>query len=125
MKTSLSVLSVLLAALLAATPAAAEGPVDINTADAATLERELDGIGPSKAQAIVEHREQHGAFRSADELGEVKGIGLATIEQNRDRITVGADAAHATAPAAAPLAPAAPAAAPVATPAATAAGGSR
>ena len=125
MKTSLSVLSVLLAALLAATPAAAEGPVDINTADAATLERELDGIGPSKAQAIVEHREQHGAFRSADELGEVKGIGLATIEQNRDRITVGADAANATAPAAAPLAPAAPAAAPVATPAATAAGGSR
>ena len=125
MKTSLSVLSVLLAALLAATPAAAEGPVDINTADAATLERELDGIGPSKAQAIVEHREQHGAFRSADELGEVKGIGLATIEQNRDRITVGADAANATAPAAAPRAPAAPAAAPVATPAATAAGGSR
>ena len=125
MKTSISVLSVLLAALLAATPAAAEGPVDINTADAATLERELDGIGPSKAQAIVEHREQHGAFRSADELGEVKGIGLATIEQNRDRITVGADAANATAPAAAPLAPAAPAAAPVATPAATAAGGSR
>ena len=125
MMTSLSVLSVLLAAVLAATPAAAEGPVDINTADAATLERELDGIGPSKAQAIVEHREQHGAFRSADELGEVKGIGLATIEQNRDRITVGADAANATAPAAAPRAPAAPAAAPVATPAATAAGGSR
>ena len=125
MKTTISVLSALLGARLAATPAAAEGPVDINTADAATLERELDGIGPSKAQAIVEHREQHGAFRSADELGEVKGIGLATIEQNRDRITVGADAANATAPAAAPLAPAAPAAAPVATPAATAAGGSR
>ena len=94
MKTSLSVLSVLLAALFAA-PAAAEGPVDINTADAVTLERELDGIGPSKAQAIVAHREQHGAFRSADELGEVKGIGLATIEQNRERIVVGADAANA------------------------------
>ena len=120
MKTSLSVLSVLLAALLAAAPAAAEGPVDINTADAATLERELDGIGPSKAQAIVAHREQHGAFRSADELGEVKGIGLATIEQNRDRITVSADAANATAPAAAPVAPATPAA-----PAAAATGGSR
>ena len=110
MKTSLSVLSVLLAALFAA-PVAAEGPVDINTADAVTLERELDGIGPSKAQAIVAHREQHGAFRSADELGEVKGIGLATIEQNRERIVVGADAANATAPPAAPVAPTAPAAA--------------
>ena len=108
MKTSVSILTVLLAALFAAPVAAAE-TVDINTADAATLASELDGIGPSKAEAIVAHRQQHGAFRSADELTEVKGIGLATIEANRERITVGAGAAESTAPAAAPL-PAAPAA---------------
>lgn len=116
MKTSVSILSVLLAALLAAPVAAAE-PVDINTADAATLASELDGIGPSKAEAIVAHRQQHGAFRSADELTEVKGIGLATIEANRDRITVGAGAADATAPAAAPVV-APPPTAPVTPPAA-------
>jgi competence protein ComEA len=89
MKKSVSLLSLLLAALLAG-PAAAGEQVDINSADAATLDRVLDGVGPSKAEAIVAHREQHGAFRSIDELADVKGIGLATIEQNRDRITVGA-----------------------------------
>ena len=114
MKTSVSILSVLLAALLAAPVSAADAVVDINTADAATLARDLDGIGPSKAEAIVAHRTQHGAFRSADELGEVKGIGLATIEANRERITVGAAAAGATAPPAPPM-PATPTApAPVA-----------
>ena len=107
MKTRIPFLSILLAALLAA-PAVAAPSVDINTADAETLARELDGIGPSKAEAIVAHREQHGAFRSADELTEVKGIGLATIEQNRERIVVGEGAADAKAPAAAPV-PAAPA----------------
>lgn len=94
--------SLLLAAFLAPAALAAE-KVDINTADAATLDRVLDGVGPSKAAAIVEHRKQHGAFRSADELAEVKGIGLALVEQNRDRITVGAS--RAPAPASQPATP--------------------
>ena len=92
-----------------AAPVVAAETVDINTADAETLARDLDGIGPSKAEAIVAHREQHGSFRSADELTEVKGIGLATIEQNRERIVVGEGAADAKAPAPAAAAPAPPA----------------
>ncbi|KFN50936.1 ComEA family DNA-binding protein [Arenimonas composti] len=88
-KKSISLLSLLLAALLAGPGLAAVEQVDINSADAATLDRVLNGIGPAKAEAIVAHRNQHGAFRSIEELAEVKGIGLATIEQNRDRIIVG------------------------------------
>ncbi len=121
MNKSVSILSLLLAALLSGSCLAAD-QVDINTADAPTLERVLDGVGPSKAEAIVAHREKHGAFRSADELAEVKGIGLSTIEQNRDRITVGAGAANATAPDAAPT-PAPSVSAPSATVPAASAGG--
>lgn len=99
-KTALILRTLLLSALLAGSALAAE-TVDINSADAATLDRVLNGVGPSKAEAIVAHRKQHGAFKSADELAEVKGIGLSTIEQNRDRIKVGAGA-RATAPAAKP-----------------------
>ena len=40
------------------------GPVNLNSADAATLAKELDGIGPAKAQAIVEYRQKNGPFRS-------------------------------------------------------------
>ena len=71
----------LVAALL---PVAAwAGPVNVNTADASTLAQELDGIGPAKAQAIVEYRQKHGPFRTADELASVRGIGQRTIENNR------------------------------------------
>jgi competence protein ComEA len=107
-KPALILRSLLLSALLAGSALAAE-TVDINTADAATLDRVLDGVGPSKAEAIVAHRKQHGAFRSADELAEVKGIGLSTIEANRERIKVGAGAARPVAPAAAKPKPKAPA----------------
>ena len=98
-KFALILRSTLLAAAMAGSALAAE-TVDINAADAATLDRVLNGVGPSKAEAIVAHRKQHGAFKSADELAEVKGIGLSTIELNRDRIKVGAGA-RAVAPAAA------------------------
>lgn len=81
-----------LSALLATSAFAAE-KVNINTADAATLDRVLIGVGPSKAEAIVVYRKQNGAFRTADQLTGVKGIGLATIEKNRDRIVVAGGAA--------------------------------
>ena len=58
-------------------------PVNINTADAATLARELKGVGEARARAIVEHRSQHGPFRSADELVLVRGIGQKVVDQNR------------------------------------------
>jgi competence protein ComEA len=64
------------------------GPVDINTADAATIAKELQGIGLSRAQAIVAYREKNGAFHSADELRKIKGIGAKVLERNRANIKV-------------------------------------
>lgn len=96
-----SVLAPLLLSLLAAGSAFASEKVNINTADAATIERVLVNIGASKAEAIVAYRKANGAFKSADELARVKGVGLKTIERNRDRIVVGG----ATAPAAAKATP--------------------
>ena len=62
------------------------GPVDINKADAATIAKELQGIGLSRAQAIVAYREKNGAFKSAEDLRKVKGIGAKTLELNRGNI---------------------------------------
>jgi competence protein ComEA len=62
------------------------GPVNINTADAVTLAKELDGIGPAKAQAIIEYRQKNGAFKSADDLLKVDGIGERVLEMNRANI---------------------------------------
>ena len=79
--------------------------VNINTADAGTIDRVLVNVGPAKAQAIVDYRKANGAFRSAEQLAMVKGIGLKTVEKNRDRIALGAApkaAATATAAAAKP-----------------------
>ena len=73
--------------VFAADPA---GPVDINTASAETLAETIHGVGLKRAQAIVLHREEHGAFESVDQLAQVQGIGAKTIERNRDRLTVGA-----------------------------------
>lgn len=71
--------ALLAAALLA--PVALAGPVNVNTADAKTLAKELNGIGLSKAEAIVAHREKNGPFKSADDLAKVKGIGAKTVER--------------------------------------------
>lgn len=67
------------------------GPVNINAADADTLARELKGIGPARANAIVLYRQQHGQFRSVDELALVKGIGKSVIERNRADLKLNAD----------------------------------
>ncbi|WP_313303796.1 ComEA family DNA-binding protein [Stutzerimonas balearica] len=71
-----------------ASVAAAVGVVNLNTADAQTLTRELKGIGASKARAIVAYREEHGPFSSLDELLEVKGIGVSTLEKNRGKLSL-------------------------------------
>lgn len=67
------------------------GPVDINSADAETIASELDGIGLSKAQAIVEYRKKHGPFKSPGDLSLVKGVGERTVELNRKNIRVDTD----------------------------------
>ena len=57
--------------------------VDINTADAKTLEAALIGIGAAKAEAIVAYREANGPFKRLEELVKVKGVGEKTLEKNR------------------------------------------
>lgn len=65
------------------------GPVNINSADAGTLARELDGVGPAKAQAIVDYRQKNGPFKSPEDLLKVQGIGEKVFDQNRENIRVG------------------------------------
>ncbi|WP_066965038.1 helix-hairpin-helix domain-containing protein [Microbulbifer sp. Q7] len=60
--------------------------VNLNTASAEELSASLEGVGPAKAELIVKYRESIGEFSSVDQLLEVKGIGLATLEKNKDRI---------------------------------------
>ena len=62
--------------------------VNINTADAQTLSDNIVGVGLKRAQAIVNFREEHGPFKSVDELTRVKGIGLKLVEQNRANLRV-------------------------------------
>ena len=95
MKFLTTLFSSLLLSLALAGAAIAGESVNINTADAATIDRVLLNVGPAKAQAIVDYRKANGAFKSAEELAMVKGIGLKTVEKNRDRIEVGRAAAPA------------------------------
>ena len=65
----------------------ADAPVDLNTATEAQLDT-LPGVGPATAAAIVNDRDAHGPFRSVNDLGRVRGIGDAKLEQLRDLVTV-------------------------------------
>tara|TARA_B100000809_G_scaffold35283_1_gene31057 strand:- start:2527 stop:2829 length:303 start_codon:yes stop_codon:yes gene_type:complete len=62
--------------------------VNVNEADAASIANTLVGIGISRAQAIVDYREQYGRFYSAQELTSVKGVGQSTVEKNLSRISI-------------------------------------
>ena len=62
--------------------------VNINSADAQTMADNITGVGLKRAQAIVNFREEHGPFKSVDELTQVKGIGLKLVEENRVNLTV-------------------------------------
>ena len=81
------------------------GPVNVNTADASTLAKELEGIGPAKAEAIVEYRQKNGPFRAPEDLLKVQGIGERVLEQNRANLRF---SGAGQAPAAGKAAPAAP-----------------
>jgi competence protein ComEA len=71
----------------AGTPATPGVPLNINTATLEQLD-ELDGIGPTTAQHILDYREEHGGFGSVEELGEVPGIGDVRLASLREQVRV-------------------------------------
>lgn len=64
------------------------GAVNLNTATVAKLDG-VKGIGPSKAQAIVDYRTKNGPFKSLDDLKNIKGFGDKSIARMKDELTVG------------------------------------
>lgn len=83
--------STILSVLLALSFNLFAAPVNINTADAKTLAANINGVGNKKAEEIVQYRDKHGPFKSADDLTKVKGIGPSLIEKNRDILLVKTD----------------------------------
>lgn len=85
-KRALLSISLLISALLLSL--AHSAPININSADVDTIMENLTNIGPVKATAIVEYREQNGPFKRVEDLLAVKGIGEKTLEANRDNIMI-------------------------------------
>jgi competence protein ComEA len=67
--------------------AGASGPVNLNSATAEQLDT-LDGVGPATATKILEYRQQHGGFRTVDDLAQISGIGPKKLEALRGQVTV-------------------------------------
>jgi competence protein ComEA len=61
-------------------------PVNVNSASAEEIAEALKGVGMSKAEAIVSYRSENGQFKHIDELVNVKGIGIRTVDINREYI---------------------------------------
>jgi len=78
-----AILLVILFSFAGIVPAA---QIDINTASAELIAKNLKGIGPSKAAAIVEFREANGPFKKVTDLSQVKGIGQKTLDANKENI---------------------------------------
>jgi len=62
--------------------------IDVNAADVYDLQR-LPGIGEKRAEAIIAYREEHGPFRTVEELTGVSGIGESILEGLREYAAVG------------------------------------
>lgn len=88
----------LLLTVLLFAPMSWAGDLNLNTATASELDA-LPGIGPSKASAIIAHRDSNGPFKTVDGITEVVGIGPATLEGLRDLVMVGEPNAGSAAPA--------------------------
>ena len=93
----------LLALVIALVAPLAHAALDLNTATKEQLVA-LSGIGPAKAQAILDYRAQHGGFKSVDELKDVKGIGARRFEKLKSELTVGAPSVKTAAREAKPVA---------------------
>lgn len=83
-----TITALLFALALAGLAVAEQAPININTATAEQLAEALNGVGQARAEAIVAHREENGPFTHIDELVKVSGIGLATVDRNRDLMVV-------------------------------------
>ena len=66
----------------------AAAPVNINTASAEEIAQALYGVGPHKAQAIVDYREKYGLFKSVQAVKKVRGMGQGIIDGNRGDIRI-------------------------------------
>ena len=86
-------LRLLLAAALALACELACAAVNLNTATKDELVA-LPGIGPAKAQAILDYRAQHGGFKTVEELKDVKGIGAKRFERLKGELTITKTAAR-------------------------------
>ena len=64
-----------------------EALININTASLSELQQ-LTGVGPAKAQAIIDYREENGLFKSIDDLNQVSGFGEKTVEKLRNSIKI-------------------------------------
>ena len=86
----MQILRKLVVLVLLGLPAAvlAGGEVDINTADKETL-MTLSGVGESFAQKIINYRERNGGFKTVQELTNIRGIGQALVDKNKDILTAG------------------------------------
>ncbi len=80
--------TILMVFSLVAMPAAHAALVNINKANAAAMVENLQGIGQKKAAAIVAYRRANGAFKSVDELLEVKGGGEKILNKNKKMISL-------------------------------------
>jgi competence protein ComEA len=79
----------LLLTCMLALPVWAAAPLDINHASAEEIAQAMNGVGLTKAEAIVAYRNSNGPFTHIDELVNVKGIGLRTVDRNRDTVQAG------------------------------------
>ncbi|MDH5547735.1 MAG: ComEA family DNA-binding protein [Gammaproteobacteria bacterium] len=83
--------TLLLTLMLMFSGVAFSSQIDINTANADAIAKTLKGVGPSKAAAIVQYRENNGPFFDIQDLAKVKGIGLKTLEVNKEKIRFASD----------------------------------
>ena len=86
MKKSVQILSFIM--LFIFSSLAFAGEVNINTANAQEISKNLKGIGLKKAKSIVMYRKKHGNFKTIESLSKVKGIGFKTVEKNRANISI-------------------------------------
>lgn len=83
--------SILFVILLSFAGFVSAAQIDINSANAETIAKNLKGIGPSKAAAIVRFRDENGPFQKHEDLVQVKGVGKKTVDANKENIRFASD----------------------------------